>query len=155
MTEPTASPAPEAPRPGGVNAPILVRMGLGILLVFAGAYLGSRAGLRDTLLLDLRGDVAPGTYERQDDGGYRIHYVHPDGGRYARTNQPTLGVQRFLSRDGDLVVVYNPLRPQEFQSRWLSTIPAAGAGLLFFAGMYLLVMARRDVMRRVRNRRVD
>jgi hypothetical protein len=128
-------------------------MALGILLVFAGAYLGSRAGLRETLVLDLRGEVAEGSYEQENAGGYRIRYVHPDGTRYARTGQGSLGVQRFLTDGGDLAIVYNPLKPRAFQPRWLSVLPALGAGGLFFAGMYLLVMARREVMRRTRVRR--
>ncbi len=119
----------------------------GAVIVLFGGYVGDQADLRTTLPLDLRGESADGTAQRQEIGTYRIFYSHPSGPIYSRSGLESLGLQSIQGDEGPVRIRYAEEQPQVFQPWGMSVLPALAAGGLFVLGMTLVVVAHRRFRR--------
>jgi len=133
---------------------LLALMVAGIALVGFSVYLSQRWDVMQRLTLDLRGERAEGSAERDEDGeSYRLRLDLGDR-ILSRTYDGGFGLQSSDKRIFDVTMAYDPQDPTDFQPATVSYISGTIVGLVFALGMASILYARRIVqqIRREQNR---
>lgn len=136
-----------AAKPGrGMMRHLLLHVLAGLSCVVVASYIAQHVDLGRNLVLDLKGERAPGTAEFDASGVCRLRFVDRGDVIYRRRYEGGFGLQRVRGPEAAITVVYDPEHPNQFQPLGLSYVPAVGTGVLFAAGLYLVLRSRRLIL---------
>jgi hypothetical protein len=121
---------------------IWLEVAAGIVCIAMAIVVARHYQVPTTLPLDLKGDRAQGTAERQENGQYRLRYEHPSGSIHTRSYSGPFGLQGSSEATFPITVAYDFNKPSSFQPARIAYFPGLLTAGLFATGMVLVLRAR-------------